>query len=85
MLTSLRIIRLCREQIGFSENFLATSEFQKPLLSESGQVEKVKNLSCENEFHLREIKKSFSCLNGFALSLALKQRLGTSQKSHIWK
>ena len=48
------------------------SEFQKLSLSERGWLQ---NRSCENEFHLRGNKNHFH-INGFALSLALKQKIG---------
>ena len=37
-------------------------------------------LSCENKFYLYENGKSFSSMTDYALSLALKQRLGTTRK-----
>ena len=42
----------------------------------------VQNLSCENKFYLHENKKYFH-INGFALSLALKQKPGVTRKSLI--
>ena len=39
-----------------SENEYASSEFQKPSLSDWGQVH---NLSCENEFYLHDNENSF--------------------------
>ena len=39
----------------------------------------MQNLSCENEFYLHENETHFR-INGFALSLALKQRLGATWK-----
>ena len=38
------------------------------------------NLCWQNEFHLHDNKKSFFYINSFALSLALKQRLGATRK-----
>ena len=55
---------------------LAISEFQKLSLSKPG---KVRNLSCENEFYSHENKKRFH-INGFALGLALKQRLEATRQ-----
>ena len=55
---------------------LAISEFQKLSLSKRG---KVQNLSCKNEFYSHGNKKRFH-INGFALGLALKQRLETTLK-----
>ena len=40
----------------------------------------MQNLSYEYEFYLLENKKSYICINGFALNLALKLRLGTNWK-----
>ena len=37
----------------------------------------MQNLSCDNEFYLHENETHFR-INGFALSLALKQRLGAT-------
>ena len=37
---------------------------------------------CKNEFHLHEDKKSFH-INGFALTLALEQRLEATQKCPV--
>ena len=48
------------------------SEFQKLSLSERGWLQ---NRSCENEFYLRGNKNHFH-INGFALSFALKQKIG---------
>ena len=59
---------------------LAISEFQKLSLSKRGQVQ---NLSCENEVYLYGNKKSFSIINGFTLSLALKERLEPTSKRPI--
>ena len=54
------------------------SEFQRLSLSKQGQVQK---LTCEKEFHLHENKKNNDFhINGFALSLALKQRLEATRK-----
>ena len=54
----------------------AISEFQKLSLSKRG---KVRNLSFKNEFYSHENKKRFH-INGFALGLALKQRLEATRK-----
>ena len=56
---------------------LAISEFQKLSLSKRGQVQ---NLSYENDVYLYGNKKSFSFINGFTPSLALKQRLEATWK-----
>ena len=55
---------------------LAISEFQKLSLSKPG---KVRNVSFKNEFYSHENKTRFH-INGFALSLALKQRLEATLK-----
>ena len=39
----------------------------------------VQNVSCDNEFHLNDNKNNFH-INGFALSLALKQKLMATWK-----
>ena len=49
----------------------AISELQKPSLSK-----RVQNLSCDNELPLHERKKTHFHINGFTLSLALKQWVG---------
>ena len=54
----------------------AIYEFQNPLSPKRGQV---LNLSCESEFYLHENKYYFQ-IGGFALSLALKQRLEATCK-----
>ena len=56
---------------------LAISEFQKLSLSKRG---KVQNLSCENEVYLYMRRKKHFHINGFTLSLALKQRLEATGK-----
>ena len=38
----------------------------------------MQNLCCENEFYLHEKKENKFHANGFALSLALRQRLGVT-------
>ena len=40
----------------------------------------MQTLSCENEFYLHENKKSHFHIISFALSLAMKQRLGVTRK-----
>ena len=57
----------------------AISEIQKLSLSKRSYGQ---NLCCENELHSHENKKH-SHINGFALCLALKQRLGATQKRPI--
>ena len=54
----------------------AISESQKLSLSKRG---KVRNLSCKNALYSHENKKRFH-INGFALGLALKQRLEATLK-----
>ena len=44
------------------------------------ELEKLSDLSFENEFYLHENKKNHFHISGFALSLALKQRLETALK-----
>ena len=44
----------------------------------------MQSLSCENEFYLHENKSHFH-INGFAFSLALKQKLGATWKWLIKK
>ena len=39
----------------------------------------MQNLSCENDFYLHEHKNEHFHINCFALSLALKQRLGATR------
>ena len=39
----------------------------------------MQTLSCENEFYLREDKKNHFHIKSFALSLAMKQRLGVTR------
>ena len=40
----------------------------------------MQNLSCDNEFICIRVKRNHFRINGFALSLALKQRLGATWK-----
>ena len=58
--------------------FLLIGHFRvpKPSLSKWGQVY---NLSCENEFHLKENENYFH-IKGWALTLALIQRFGGTRK-----
>ena len=50
----------------------AISELQKLSLLQ------MQNLPCKTEFYLHEIKKKHFNINSFALSLALKQRIGAT-------
>ena len=58
-----RVLQLCKQAI---------HEVQKLSLSKLGQVQ---YLSCENLFYLLKNKK-YSHINGFTLSLVVKERLG---------
>ena len=64
------------------ENQWAISEFQKLSLSKRGAKRSGKPLLTENEFCLHE-NKIFFPINGFALSLALKQSLEGTGKWHM--